>query len=833
MDFQAIFSRARHGSSPPGAVQGAHSSIRAVASRSFLDSTNIVTVAALATAYFIFGKAGILLATISPSAPAVWVPSGIALAGCLLVGSWIWPAIFAAAFMVSFSTYGSLATSLSIGAGNTLEALIGAYLVCRFANGTEVFQSTRDSFKFVFLAALASTIVSATLGVASLYFAGYVSWSNSLWTWFNWWAADATGELIVAPFVILWPRTPDREIYRNQALEALLLVISLVLTTVLVFGGVSPFSRPEYPAAFLYIPLLLWSAFRFEPRDTATVVFLLSFAAVAGTLRTHGPFFGQSGSESLLILQTFVAVVGTSHLLVAIEVAERRRLEQARGRLCAMVESSDDAIIGMTSRGIITDWNAAASRIFEFSAADTIGKSIEIIVPQDLMGESEEVLAQISSGEAIASFETIRVRKSGARVEVSLTISPIKDEQGRIVGASAIARDIAGLTASRREREALLISERDAREAAERANRAKDEFLAMLGHELRNPLQAISIGAYLLDDAKNLETARSIISRQSEHISRIVDDLLDVARVSSGRIVLEQYPLDLAELVSDCVSTLRETGQLEQHRVDTRLQSVWVNGDFVRLNQLVTNLVDNAIKYTPPNGKLLIRTAAGKHAVFQIQDDGAGISADALHRVFDLFTRGDFGLQRSPSGLGIGLTLVKRIAELHGGAIEAASDGPGRGSTFTVSLPRVEAPQAGRAAAVGGTACPASRLRILIVEDNGDARKGLRTLLERSGHEIREAPDGACGLEQAVRFRPDVVLIDIGLPGINGYQVAAQIRSSPALSLAKLVALTGYAQTDYRARAAAAGFDAYLVKPVNARELERLIGPGAAELHPA
>src|SRR5690242_15517469 len=173
MDFQAIFSRARHGSSPPGAVQGAHSSIRAVASRSFLDSTNIVTVAALATAYFIFGKAGILLATISPSAPAVWVPSGIALAGCLLVGSWLWPAIFAAAFMVSFSTYGSLATSLSIGAGNTLEALIGAYLVCRFANGTEVFQSTRDSFKFVFLAALASTIVSATLGVASLYFAGY------------------------------------------------------------------------------------------------------------------------------------------------------------------------------------------------------------------------------------------------------------------------------------------------------------------------------------------------------------------------------------------------------------------------------------------------------------------------------------------------------------------------------------------------------------------------------------------------------------------------------------------------------------------------------------
>jgi PAS domain S-box-containing protein len=240
------------------------------------------------------------------------------------------------------------------------------------------------------------------------------------------------------------------------------------------------------------------------------------------------------------------------------------------------VESSHDAIIGMTSQGMITDWNAAASRIFEFSAADTIGKSIEIIVPQDLMGESAEVLSQIRDGEAIASFETIRVRKSGGLIDVSLTISPIRDEQGGIVGASAIARDITGLTTSRREREALLISEREARETAETANRVKDEFLAMLGHELRNPLQAISIGAYLLNDPENLETARGIISRQTEHISRIVDDLLDVARVSSGRIVLERHPLDLAVLVSDCVNTLRETGQLERHKIEVRLQSVWV-----------------------------------------------------------------------------------------------------------------------------------------------------------------------------------------------------------------------------------------------------------------
>jgi PAS domain S-box-containing protein len=329
--------------------------------------------------------------------------------------------------------------------------------------------------------------------------------------------------------------------------------------------------------------------------------------------------------------------------------------------------------------------------MYGFRAAEAIGKGINIIVPADRMSESTEVLARINSGETIAPFETVRIRKDGTPVDVSLTISPIKDEADLIVGASKSARDIAQMKQAREEREILLRSEHAAREAAELArqaaedaNRAKDEFLAMLGHELRNPINAISLASLLLKRPNNLDKATDIIARQSEHISRLVDDLLDAARVTGGRIVLSRRPLDLAELSAETIGTLRETGQLARHVVAATLESVWVDGDSARLSQIISNLLANAVKYTAPGGKIEVLVKAGDEAIIQVRDDGAGIAADMLPRVFDLFARGDFGLQRSPAGLGIGLTLVRRIAELHGGRAEAISAGSGQGSTFIV-----------------------------------------------------------------------------------------------------------------------------------------------------
>jgi CheY-like chemotaxis protein len=287
----------------------------------------------------------------------------------------------------------------------------------------------------------------------------------------------------------------------------------------------------------------------------------------------------------------------------------------------------------------------------------------------------------------------------------------------------------------------------------------------------------------------------------------------------------------LGELISECIGSLRETGQMDRHTLETDLETIWVDGDSDRLSQIVINLLGNAAKYTPPGGKIRVRVQAiqgREEAVIQVQDNGVGISADILPQVFELFARGDFGLQRSPAGLGIGLTLVKRIAELHGGRAEVASDGPGRGSTFTVTLPQIATPQAQRFERDGKSDESVDPCRILLIEDDDDSRESLRELLEQSGHEVYEAIDGPAGVEKALEVQPDVVVIDLGLPGLDGYEVATRIRSASACRATacratRLIAVTGYAQSEYRTRAEIAGFHGYLVKPVNTAALQKLI----------
>ena len=362
----------------------------------------------------------------------------------------------------------------------------------------------------------------------------------------------------------------------------------------------------------------------------------------------------------------------------------------------------------------------------------------------------------------------------------------------------------------------LLAGEHAARAQAEAASRGKDELLAMLGHELRNPLAAIATAVHLLDAPGVPEAAtrraREIIARQNAHLARLVDDLLDVARVTSGKIVLDRRPLELAEAVRRGMATLAASGRTERHHIGLDLESVWADVDETRLEQIVTNLVGNAVRFTPAGGAIDVSLcAAGGEAVLRVRDAGVGIAAEVLPRVFDMFVQGARRPDAGPGGLGLGLTLVRRIAELHGGSVEAASDGPGRGSTFTVRLPAMTAPPApprpARRASNGG------RRRVLIVEDNADAREVLRFALEISGHEVHEAQDGPSGLAAILGLRPDVALVDIGLPQFDGYEVARKVRAAAGAPV-YLVALTGFGQPDDRRLALEAGFDAHLVKPV-------------------
>jgi signal transduction histidine kinase/ActR/RegA family two-component response regulator len=401
----------------------------------------------------------------------------------------------------------------------------------------------------------------------------------------------------------------------------------------------------------------------------------------------------------------------------------------------------------------------------------------------------------------------------------STDIQEIHDVGEALAGAS---RELAAGAAERAD---LLRREQKARAIAEEASRAKDEFLAMLGHELRNPLGAIANAVRLLEhprsDAETAVSARAIIARQVEHLARMTDDLLDAGRALTGKIALHRRPVDLAAAASAALAALRS--RTEHHRVVQRLETVWVDADPIRLEQILANLVVNATKYTPSGGTIRVSVRReGADAVLCVADDGAGMTPELIERAFELFVQGTSDLDRAHGGLGIGLTLVRRLAELHGGQAHAASAGPGRGSEFTVRFPAIAAAQ--RAAVPGAAVHPGPSRDILIVEDNADARDTLRRLLELGGHRVRTAPDGPSGLEAMLAAPPDVALVDIGLPKLDGFEVARRFRQANGGGRrALLVALSGYGLPEDAQRALEAGFDAHLVKPIDEQALEALL----------
>ena len=372
---------------------------------------------------------------------------------------------------------------------------------------------------------------------------------------------------------------------------------------------------------------------------------------------------------------------------------------------------------------------------------------------------------------------------------------------------------------------------RDLLEERARAIQQRDEFLAMLAHELRNPLAPIRNAVYLMKTMSIPDPMfakyRDMIDKQARHITRLVDDLLDVSRMELGKLELRRQSLDLNEAAAAAVETCLPLTGARRHEVTQRLspQPLMVMADPVRIEQVLGNLLVNAAKFTPEGGAIEIESAReGRQAVVRVRDNGNGIRRDMLASVFDLFTQGDGSLARSQGGLGIGLTLARRLVELHGGSIRAESEGPGRGSTFEVRLPLagVAARPEGRS---GEAARPHSRKRVLVVEDGADIRESLGMLLERWRHEVRYAADGREGVSVATEMRPDVAIIDIGLPGVDGYEVARRIRGGPLpwARDVKLLALTGYGDANDRHRALESGFDEHLLKPVEPAILERLL----------
>ncbi len=672
-------------------------------------------------------------------------------------------------------------------------------------------------------------------------------------------------------------------------------------------------------------------------------------------------------------------------VLVFRNVTERRRAEQTGLRLAAIVESSDDAIISKDLHGVVTSWNRGAERLYGYTAAEMVGRPVSLLIPPDQVNELPGIMERLRRGERIEHYETVRVRKDGTRVDVSLTISPLTNALGEVIGASKIARDVSArkrveaATRIQAERLRLLgeaaalllradnpdamlhglfarigphlgadayfnymvdeagdalrlascagIPEDAARAVARlefgqavcgtvaalrrplavafiqqsddpkvqrvksfgirayacnplladdrllgtlsfasrtrdqfdadeleflqtiaryvaavyerlrlveqlrQTDRQKDEFLAMLAHELRNPLAAIRNCLQIMrlagDDRAAVDQARGVMERQLPQLVRLIDDLMDVNRISRNKLRLHKERVELAALLGHAVETSRPLVEARRHELTVTLptEPVFVDADASRLEQVFSNLLTNAAKYTEPGGHVSVRAERqGSDAVVTVTDDGVGIPPEDLPHVFELFAQVDRSLDRSQGGLGLGLAIVRRLVELHGGSVEAHSDGPDRGSTFVVRLPVASAPgrhpprpadhEAGAAAA---------RCKVLVVDDNEDSAGSLGMILRIMGHDVYTARDGLEAVDMTESHRPHVVLLDIGLPKLNGYDAASRIREQSWGKDVRLVALTGWAQEDDRRRAQDAGFDHHIAKPVEPAMLESLL----------
>ena len=647
--------------------------------------------------YLIAGKFSLQLAFVHKSASPVWPPAGIALAALLVLGFRVWPAIFVGAFLVNLTTVGNIFTSFGIASGNTLEAICGAWLVNRFAGGPRVFDRPRGVFTFA-LAALISTAVAPTAGVSSLAVGGFAQWSNYWPIWLTWWLGDASGVLVIAPLLLLWsvPAT-QRNWNRAQAIEVTILLLLLVALAETVFGGWFPISARNYPISFICGPIVIWTAFRFTPRETATGIFVLSAIAIWGTLHGFGPFILQTENQSLLMLQSWTAALTITAMAIAAAIAERNRAQAA-------IEQQ--------------------------------------------------------------------------------------------------------------------------KETVEAANRTKDNFLAMLSHELRTPLTPVMAALDTLESdgprSSESKTSLSMIRRNVELESQLIDDLLDLTRITKDKLQLRFGTLDAHEVINNIVEICRPEAQARNLTLNLNLRAGarHVSGDAAKFQQIVWNLLKNAIKFTADHGEITTSSSNPEPQLLAIavHDTGIGIEPEIMNRIFDPFEQGERAFQRRYGGLGLGLAISKSLAQAHGGTLIARSEGRDRGSTFTLTMRTVAAPT--RIVKLTEPAPESRPLRILLVDDHQDTCTALERLLVRRGHLVAAAHNVRSAMETAAGNSFDLLISDIALPDGTGTELMTYLR---AISRIPGIAISGFGMNGDVEKSIEAGFSEHLVKPVKMENLEAAI----------
>ena len=525
-------------------------------------------------------------------------------------------------------------------------------------------------------------------------------------------------------------------------------------------------------------------------------------------------------------------------ILVFRDITERRKAEQVRALLAGIVDSSEDAIISKNLNGIITSWNHAAERMFGWAAEEAIGQSIIMILPPELRDEETIILSRLRKGQRIEHFETIRQAKDGQRRNISLSISPVRNKSGEIIGASKIARDITERVRTEEERGVLLASERAARERAEAASRAKDEFVAMISHEIRSPLNAILGWAQMLRqgalDKAATSNALESIERNARAQAQLVSDLMDISRVITGKLRMNARPVDITSSLESALESVRPAAEAKQIEIEVEREpyATVITGDADRLQQVFWNLLSNAVKFTPRGGRVNVKISRSDSQLeISVGDTGAGIKPEFLPFIFERFTQADTTTARHHAGLGLGLSIVRHIIELHGGTVTAHSEGLEKGATFRISLPvrALKIPDTDSAANGVPTLALSQdialdKVRVMIVDDEPETRELLKIMLASHGAEVETFSSAAEALSQIDVWKPQIIVSDIGMPQQDGYTFMRKVRGLGVEAQATpAIALTAYARAEDRMRALAAGFQMHVPKPVEASELLMVI----------
>jgi signal transduction histidine kinase/integral membrane sensor domain MASE1/CheY-like chemotaxis protein len=842
------------------------------------DLRNVAICVGVAGLYFVGAKIGLSLAFVNVSVSPVWPPAGVAIAVLLWFGYRATPGVVLGALLANYLlTDVPLLPSTAIAIGNTLEGLTAVCLLRRFTESRNPFNRAFDVLKFVVFAVLISTALAATIGNLSLCMSGHERWQDFRHLWLTWWSGDGVGALLVTPLLLSWLERPVERWRAGRWSEFTMLHVLMALLSITIYTDLLHRSYGIRPWGHITIPLLVWAAFRFGPRGVSTA--LVPFVAISiwGTVHGYGGFAIYPRNEGLLLLQAYVADLAITSLALAAIVTERKMAGRHLGgslsvtRILAESPALDSAVPRIIQRICNTfEWEVGSMWRVDEKADVLICFKVwpsrpdgrfekmtkEIVFSRgiglpgrvwttqrsawipDVAADENFPRAEAASAENLHAAFAFPIMSGEKFLGVMEFFShEIREPDSALLATFRGIGSQIGLFLERKgaeeDREQLLSREQAARTEAEEANRLKDDFLATLSHELRTPLTAMLGWLSMLRsgrlDAETSKHALETVERNAHAQAQLIEDLVDVSRIAGGKLQLDIEPVDMITVISAAIDIVRPAANARGVSIEVSAEAGVgpVAADAARLQQIVWNLLSNSIKFTPHDGHVYVTLRRFESAAeVEVRDTGIGIDADFLPRVFERFRQAEIALTRSHRGLGLGLAIVRHLTELHGGTVSAASDGEGKGATFTLRIPLAAQRTAfvSHAAATQETKSKLAGLRVLLVEDEPDAREMLTLTLTDSGANVQAVDSVKQALIDLKTFKPDVLLSDIGLPLESGYDLIEKVRALPtATSKIPAVALTAFATEKDQQRALTSGFQIHLSKPVEPHALIQAI----------